>query len=202
LLVKYICKIKGTVNNFSQEVDVFKTPKRSTNVLSNRMPCLPSMCTENSPSQSSTSSPSHSWWRKRTCFQTRTFACVYNVLWQWDCWCIRQECYVQDLFDKLIRNTVSNMRSACNNLNPPREPSNLELQDMATEVSMYWQSTQWRWKIFCHNFNWENLQPDRNTKKEFHVSKFIKTCLIDLTSYWLTYFATLYTIECVCNRGW
>ncbi|XP_028414921.1 uncharacterized protein LOC114538008 [Dendronephthya gigantea] len=37
----------------------------------------------------------------------------------------------QDLFNRLIRNTVSNMRSACHSLPVPREPTSLEMGEMA-----------------------------------------------------------------------
>lgn len=36
-----------------------------------------------------------------------------------------------ELFNRLVRNTISNMRSTCQGLPNPREPSSLEMEDMA-----------------------------------------------------------------------
>lgn len=43
----------------------------------------------------------------------------------------KSEALSDELRNRLVRNTVSNMRTACQNLATPREPTNNEMEDMA-----------------------------------------------------------------------
>lgn len=91
------------------------------------------------------------------------------------------------LFNKLVRNTISNMRSACNDLKNPREPTTLETEEMAKALCQKFPCLE---RVRNADGHYVEIKPEERAslteeqKNELHVSNvfrnFCLTCTVSL----------------------